>query len=141
MTIVLASDHAGYTYKEEIKAFLKEKGHDIVDVGASSSSSSDYPIYAKAAAEKVANGEAKYGVLVCSTGEGVMIAANKVRGARAGIGYNDEVAALLRKHNNANMIAFGASFMSLDDIKKRIEIFLSTEFEGGRHDRRVKEIE
>lgn len=141
MTIVLASDHAGYTYKEAVKEFLKQKGHDIIDVGTNSLESCDYPIFAKAAAEKVAGGEAKFGVLICSSGEGIMIAANKVRGVRAGLAYNDEVARLMRQHNNANMIAFGASFMSLEDIKKRVEIFLSTEFEGGRHDRRVKEIE
>ena len=141
MRIALASDHAGYQYKQEIKAFLKNKGIQVVDVGTNSIESCDYPIFAHAAAEKVANGDADYGILVCSSGEGLAIAANKTKGIRAGIAYNDEVARLMRQHNNANMIAFGATFMKLPDVLKRIEIFLKTPFEGGRHERRVNEIE
>ena len=141
MKVVLASDHAGYTYKNEIKAFLKEKGVSVIDVGTNSIESCDYPIFAHEAALKVANGEADYGVLVCSSGEGIAIAANKVKGVRAGIAYNDDVAQLMRQHNNANMIAFGATFMKLPDVLRRVEIFLKTPFEGGRHERRVNEIE
>ena len=141
MRIALASDHAGYQYKQEIKAFLKNKGIQVVDVGTNSIESCDYPIFAHAAAEKVASGDADYGILVCSSGEGIAIAANKTKGIRAGIAYNDEVARLMRQHNNANMIAFGATFMKLPDVLKRIEIFLKTPFEGGRHERRVSEIE
>ena len=141
MRIVLASDHAGYMYKQEIKKFLKDKGVQVVDVGTNSIESCDYPIFAHEAAKKVAEGDADYGVLVCSSGEGIAIAANKTRGVRAGIGYNDDVARLMRQHNNANMIAFGATFMKLPDVLKRIEIFLKTPFEGGRHERRVNEIE
>lgn len=141
MKISLGSDHAGYQYKEEIKKYLISKGFEVVDVGTNSSESCDYPIFGKLAAEKVAKKEADFGVLICSSGEGIMMAANKVKGVRAGIAYNDDVARLLRQHNNANMIAFGANFMNLEDVKKRIEIFLSTDFEGGRHERRVNEIE
>ena len=141
MKIVLASDHAGYAYKKEIKNFLKEKGVSVIDVGTNSIESCDYPIFAHEAAKKVAEGDADYGILVCSSGEGIAIAANKVKGVRAGIAYNDEVARLMRQHNNANMIAFGATFMKLPDVLKRIEIFLKTPFEGGRHERRVSEIE
>lgn len=141
MKIALASDHAGYQYKQEIKVYLKNKGIQVVDVGTNSIESCDYPIFAHAAAEKVANGDADYGILVCSSGEGIAIAANKTKGIRAGIGYNDEVARLMRQHNNANMIAFGATFMKLPDVLKRIDIFLKTPFEGGRHERRVNEIE
>ena len=141
MKIVIASDHAGYTYKQEIKAFLKGKGVQVVDVGTNSIESCDYPIFAHEAAKKVASGDADYGVLVCSSGEGIAIAANKIKGVRAGIAYNDDVARLMRQHNNANMIAFGATFMKLPDVLKRIEIFLKTPFEGGRHERRVNEIE
>ena len=141
MKIVLASDHAGYAYKKEIKNFLKEKGVSVIDVGTNSIESCDYPIFAHEAAKKVAEGDADYGILVCSSGEGIAIAANKVKGVRAGIAYNDEVARLMRQHNNANMIAFGATFMKLPDVLKRIEIFLKTPFEGGRHERRVNEIE
>ncbi len=141
MKVVLASDHAGYAYKQEIKAFLKSKGVSVVDVGTNSIESCDYPIFAQEAAKKVAAGDVDYGVLVCSSGEGIAIAANKIKGVRAGIAYNDEVARLMRQHNNANMIAFGATFMKLPDVLKRIEIFLKTPFEGGRHERRVNEIE
>ena len=141
MKVVIASDHAGYTYKQEIKTFLKGKGVQVIDVGTNSIESCDYPIFAHEAAKKVASGDADYGVLVCSSGEGIAIAANKVKGIRAGIAYNDDVARLMRQHNNANMIAFGATFMKLSDVLKRIEIFLKTPFEGGRHERRVNEIE
>ena len=141
MKVVLASDHAGYMYKQEIKSFLKGKGVQVVDVGTNSIESCDYPIFAHEAAKKVAAGDGDYGILVCSSGEGIAIAANKTKGVRAGIGYNDDVARLMRQHNNANMIAFGATFMKLPDVLKRIEIFLKTPFEGGRHERRVNEIE
>lgn len=141
MKIVVASDHAGYQYKQEIKAFLKGKGIQVVDVGTNSIESCDYPIFAHEAAKKVAAGDVDFGVLVCSSGEGIAIAANKTKGVRAGIAYNDEVARLMRQHNNANMIAFGATFMKLPDVLKRIEIFLKTPFEGDRHERRVSEIE
>lgn len=141
MKIVVGSDHAGYAYKQEIKKFLKEKGVSIIDVGTNSIESCDYPIFGREAAQKVANGDADYGILVCSSGEGIAIAANKIKGVRAGIAYNDDVARLMRQHNNANMIAFGATFMKLPDVLNRIEIFLKTPFEGGRHERRVKEIE
>ena len=141
MRIVIASDHAGYMYKQEIKKFLKDKGVQVIDVGTNSIESCDYPIFAHEAAKKVASGDAEYGVLVCSSGEGIAIAANKTKGVRAGIAYNDDVARLMRQHNNANMIAFGATFMKLPDVLKRIEIFLKTPFEGGRHERRVNEIE
>ena len=141
MKISIASDHAGYAYKEEIKKYLAAKGHEMVDCGTYSLESCDYPIFGKKAAEKVANKEVDFGVLVCSSGEGIAIAANKVKGVRAGIAYNDDVARLMRQHNNANMISFGASFMALEDVLRRVDIFLATEFEGGRHERRVNEIE
>lgn len=141
MKISIGSDHAGYKVKEEIKKYLQDKGHEVQDVGTNSLDSCDYPIFGKAAAELVANGKVQYGILVCYSGEGIMMTANKVKGVRCGIGYNDDVARLIRQHNNANMIAFGANFMELDDILRRVDIFLSTDFEGGRHERRVAEIE
>ncbi len=141
MKISIGSDHAGFKYKEEIKKYLESKGHEVIDCGTNSLESCDYPIFGRAAAELVAKGEVKYGVLVCSSGEGIMMAANKVKGVRCGLAYNDDVARLIRQHNNANMIAFGASFMELKDVLRRIDLFLSTEFEGGRHERRVSEIE
>lgn len=141
MKFSIGSDHAGYTYKQKIIKYLEGKGHKVIDCGTNSLDSCDYPIFGKAAAEKVAAGEVDFGILVCSSGEGIMIAANKVKGVRAGLAYNDDVARLIRQHNNANMIAFGANFMKLEDVLHRIDIFLEAEFEGGRHLRRVNEIE
>ncbi len=141
MIIAIGSDHAGYLYKEEIKKYLTKKGHTLLDKGTNSTESCDYPLFGKSAAEEVAKGNADFGILVCSSGEGIMISANKIKGIRCGLGYNDDVARLLREHNNANMISFGANFMKLEDVLRRIDIFLSTPFAGGRHERRVNEIE
>ena len=140
MKIALGSDHAGYNQKNKIKEHLINKGYEVIDVGTNSLDSCDYPIFGIAAAKEVASGNAEYGILVCSSGEGIMMSANKVKGIRCGIGYNDDVARLTREHNNANMIAFGASFMNDEDVIRRVDIFLNTEFEGGRHARRVGEI-
>ena len=137
MKIVLGSDHAGLEYKLAIKKHLEEKGHTCEDVGTHTKDSCDYPIFGRAAAEKVAKKEADYGILVCSSGEGISIAANKVKGVRCGLAYNDDVARLMRQHNDANVIGFGQKFMALDDVIRRVDIFLNTEFEGGRHQTRV----
>ena len=141
MKISIGSDHAGYIYKEEIKKHLSKKGYEMIDCGTYSLNSCDYPEFGKEAARKVASGEAQYGIVVCSSGEGISIAANKIKGIRCGLAYNDDVARLIRQHNNANMIGFGASFMALEDVLRRIDIFLETPFEGGRHERRVNKIE
>ena len=141
MKLSIGSDHAGYAFKEEIKKYLEAKGHEVKDVGTNSLDSCDYPIFGRAAAALVAKGEVDFGILVCSSGEGIMMSANKIKGVRCGLAYNDDVARLIRQHNNANMIAFGASFMKLEDVLRRIDIFLATDFEGGRHERRVNEIE
>lgn len=140
MKIALGSDHAGYNQKNKIKEHLINKGYEVIDVGTNSLDSCDYPIFGIAAAKEVASGNAEYGILVCSSGEGIMMSANKVKGIRCGIGYNDDVARLTREHNNANMIAFGATFMKDEDVIRRVDIFLNTEFAGGRHARRVGEI-
>ena len=141
MKIAVASDHAGYNYKSEIIKHLTNLGYEIIDCGTHSLDSCDYPIFAKEAANKVANKEAAFGVLVCSSGEGIMIAANKVKGIRCGIGYDDVVTEYTRRHNDANMISFGANYMKLEDVIRRVDNFLNTPFEGGRHQRRVNEIE
>ena len=141
MKLVIGSDHAGFKYKEEIKRDLEAKGHKMIDVGTNSIESCDYPIFGRAVGEKVASKEADYGIVVCSSGEGICMAANKIKGIRCGLAYNDDVARLIRQHNNANVIGFGANFMALEDVLRRIDIFLSTDFEGGRHERRVNEIE
>lgn len=141
MKIAFACDHGGYPVKEAIIKMLKEEGHEVIDCGTYSLVSCNYPEFAHACAEKVKNKEADKGILVCSSGEGVMMVANKVKGIRCGIGYNDEVSHLIVEHNHANMIAFGAKFMSEEDILRRIRIFLKAENEHGRHDIRVEMIE
>ena len=141
MKVSLASDHAGFNYKEAVKKYLESNNIEVIDCGTFSSDSCDYPIFGKKAAELVQSKEVEYGILICSSGEGIMMTANKVHGIRCGIGYNDDVSRLMRQHNNANMISFGANFMDLNDVFRRIDIFLNTEFEGGRHLRRVNEIE
>lgn len=140
MKISLGSDHGGYIYKEEVKKHLIEKGYEVIDCGTNSKESCNYAEFGIEAAKKVANKEADFGVVICSSGEGICMAANKVKGIRCGIGYNDDVATLLREHNDANMISFGAKFMDLNDVIRRIDIFLKTDFEGGRHEKRVETI-
>ena len=137
LKIAIGSDHGGYLYKEKIKEHLLGQGCSVIDVGTDSLESCHYPVYGIDAAQKVASGECDYGIVICTSGEGIMIAANKVKGIRCGLGYNDEVARLMREHNDANMIAFGQKFMDLDDVIKRVDIFLSTPFAGGRHQTRV----
>ncbi len=137
MRIAVGSDHGGLEYKDAIKEHLEKQGHEVIDVGTNSKDSCHYPLYGGHVAKKVANHECDYGVLVCTSGEGIMMSANKVKGVRCGIGYNDEVSRLMRQHNDANVIAFGQKFMELDDVLRRVDIFLSTEFEGGRHQTRV----
>lgn len=141
MKIALGSDHGGFKYKNEIRLHLLKQGYEVIDCGTFNEESCDYPVYAFAAAEKVAHHEADFGVLVCTTGEGIMMAANKVKGIRCAMGYADEVCVLCREHNNANMIAFGQKFMELKDVLKRVDLFLNTNFIGDRHAKRVQLID
>ena len=140
MKIVIASDHGGYSYKEEIKKWLSDLHYIVLDAGTNSEASCDYPDFAIKAGEMVAHGEADFGIVICRTGEGISIAANKVKGVRCGVGYHPTVARLMRVHNDANMISFGADFFSLEQIKEMISIFLSTNFLGEKHLRRVNKI-
>lgn len=139
--IAIGCDHGGYDYKEAIKAHLAACGYDVIDVGCFSKASVDYPLFARDAAKKVASGEAGLGVLVCTSGEGISMAANKIEGIRCGIGYDDMATAKTREHNNANMIAFGQKYMKLEDVLRRVDLFLSTPFSiEEKHHRRVDEI-
>ena len=140
MRVVLGADHGGCMYKEQIKKMLIARKYEVIDVGTNSITPTNYAYYGIEAAKKIALGEADFGILVCGSGEGISIAANKVKGVRCGIGYSDEVTKLTRLHNDANMIAFGARFMTLDDVKRRTILFLETPFEGGRHIERVDTI-
>ena len=141
MKIAIGSDHAGFDAKREVIDYLRNKGYDVLDCGPSSAERCDYPDFAYAVGTSVQNKEVDFGVLICSSGEGISMAANRMKGVRCGLAYNDEVAALIKQHNNANIISFGAKFMSVEDITRRIEIFKDSEFEGGRHAGRVDKIE
>ena len=141
MRISIGSDHGGFVYKEELVKYLKELGHEVIDCGTYSLDSCDYPDFAYEAASLVSKGEVERGIVVCTSGEGVCITANKLKGVRCGLIYNEEVSKLTRQHNNCNMVSFGAKFVSLDNVKAWTLNFLNTEFEGGRHEARVNKIE
>ncbi len=135
--IVLANDHAAVALKEEIKKLLDARGLEYKDLGTNSSESVDYPVYGEAAARAVASGECELGIILCGTGLGISMAANKVKGIRAAVCTNCFMAEMARKHNNANMLALGARVVGGGLALKIVETFLDTEFEGGRHQRRV----
>lgn len=137
MKIAFACDHGGFVAKEPLLKHLKEEGYEILDFGTNSAESCNYPEFAFKASEAVASKQADKGILICSSGEGVSICANKVKGIRCGIGYNYTVSDLIVEHNHCNMIAFGAKYMSIDDIIKRTDIFLNAVEATGRHKTRV----
>lgn len=141
MKISIGSDHAGFELKEILAEYLRRSGAEVVDCGTHSKESVDYPDFAQAVARDVVAGTSDFGVLVCWTGVGISIAANKVPGVRAVNCYNAEMAVLSRQHNNANVITFGQKFIAPEDAKAWLDIFLKTEFEGGRHARRVGKLE
>lgn len=140
MRIALASDHAGYAEKEQLKPLLKELGIDFEDLGTASDESVDYPEYARKVAEKVSNGEVEQGLLVCGSGTGMAIAANKVAGVRAAVAWTPEIARLAREHNDANVLSLGARVTPPDELPKIVRAWFDAKFAGGRHQRRVEEI-
>ena len=137
MKIAVASDHGGFALKEKVKEHLIERGFDIEDLGTHSEESVDYPVYGKACGEAVASGKADLGVVVCGTGIGISIAANKVKGIRCGLCTSVEMAHLTKQHNNANILALGGRTTAPELALKTVDEWLDTEFEGGRHQRRV----
>lgn len=138
--LVIGGDHAGFEYKEAIKSILAEAGWNVEDKGTYSTDSTDYPDYAHPVAEMVANETAAVGILICGSGNGVCMTANKHQKVRAALCWNEELAALARQHNNANVLCIPSRFISLDVAKQMVDTFLSTAFEGGRHERRVEKI-
>lgn len=136
----IGSDHGGFEQKAQLAAWLQEQGYEVEDRGCHGAQSVDYPDYALPVAEDVAAGRAEFGILVCGTGIGMAIAANKVKGIRAANITNPEFARLTRQHNNANVLTLSGRFVSLEDNKAIIEAFLGTPFEGGRHCNRVDKI-
>jgi ribose 5-phosphate isomerase B len=141
MKIVLASDHAGFDMKEMLKDWLTKEHINIDDVGTFSGDSVDYPDFAHALAEGVANGKYDLGILLCGSGNGVCMTANKHKGVRAALAWNVEVACLARQHNNANILCLPSRFITENDAKEIVQGFLNAEFEGGRHENRVNKIQ
>ena len=140
MRISIASDHAGFEQKQELAAYLTSCGHDVVDRGPASDDRVDYPDFAALVAHDVADGSAEYGVLVCGTGIGMAVAANKIHGIRAVNVINTQFAELAREHNNANVVTLSGRFVELDENKRILDTFLSTAVGGGRHAGRVEKI-
>jgi RpiB/LacA/LacB family sugar-phosphate isomerase len=138
--IGIGADHRGYKAKQELKRFLKEKGHSVVDFGTESNDAFDYPDVAFPLARSVSKGRMSRGILICGSGIGMSIAANKVSGAYAALCTNVKMARMSRNHNNANILSLGASFTSSRKMKEIIDAWLSERFEGGRHRRRFNKI-
>ncbi len=142
MKIALGADHRGFPLKEALKARLRQQGYTVVDVGTHSAETSvDYPDFARKVAERVRTGEATYGVLICHTGIGMSMAANKIPGIRAALVWDAEQARLSRAHNDANVLCFPGSFVPVERAWEALQRFLETPFEGGRHARRVHKLE
>lgn len=140
MKIAIASDHAGFSEKERLKPLLNELGIDFEDLGTVSTESVDYPDYARKVGERVARGEADQGLLVCGSGTGMAIAANKVPGVRAAVAWNEDIARLAREHNNANVLSLGARVTAPEDLAKIVRAWFAAKFDGARHARRVDKI-
>jgi ribose 5-phosphate isomerase B len=140
MRIALGADHRGFELKEKIKKYLSDLGHQVTDFGTHSTESVDYPDFGFKVAESVAKGEADFGITVCWTGNGMNMVANKVKGVRSALCINEEMASLTRAHNNANVLALASKFVSESQAKKIVDVWLATEFEGGRHKPRINKI-
>ncbi|MBR4530916.1 ribose 5-phosphate isomerase B [bacterium] len=141
MIISAGADHGGFELKDKLVAFLRKEGYEVIDNGTNSPDSVDYPDFAKSVARDILEKKADFGLLVCGSGIGISIAANRFKGIRAALVTNDDYARLSRQHNNANIIALGGRFTSYEDAEKWLKIFLSTPFEGGRHERRIEKID
>lgn len=141
MKIVIASDHAGYALKEKVKGNLKEKGIAVIDCGTDSEASCDYPVFAKALCNEITAGNAELGILICGTGIGMSMAANKVKGIRAAVCSDCFSTKFTRAHNDTNVMCIGARVMGEGLAMELIDIFLNTPFEGGKHLRRINMFE
>ena len=141
MVIAIGCDHAGYELKEKVKARMAAAGHEMIDVGTNSTESVDYPAYGHAVGRSVAAGVAERGIAICGSGIGISIACNKVPGIRAALCTSVEMAEMCRRHNNANVICMGARMISEELAYAMIDTWMSTEFEGGKHERRINELD
>lgn len=140
MRIAIGSDHAGFPLKAALQDWLARAGHEVLDQGTDSEERCDYPRFGEAVGRAVASGEAQYGVAVCGSGQGICMAANKVPGVRGGVIRDAEDAELTRAHNDANVACFGARITAVAEAERALEVFLSTPFEGGRHEARVEQL-
>ena len=140
MRIAIGGDHAGYQYKQELIPYLTEKGYEVKDFGPFSTDSVDYPDFVHPVALAVEKGDYDFGILICGSANGVAMAANKHQGIRAGIAWQKELAELTRQHNNANILCLPARFIAIELAKECTDAFLTTAFEGGRHQKRVDKI-
>ncbi|MFN8355747.1 MAG: ribose 5-phosphate isomerase B [Spirosomataceae bacterium] len=138
--IAIGGDHAGFSYKQPLVEHLQAQGHEVIDFGTFSADSVDYPDFAHPVASAVESGQADCGILICGTGNGVAITANKHQQIRAGLAWNVEVAALIRQHNDANVLCLPARFVSIEEAIACTDTYLHTDFEGGRHARRVEKM-
>ena len=141
MKIAIASDHGGFDLKERLKDYFASKSIVLTDLGTNSPDSVDYPDFAKKMARRILGGEADLGILICGTGIGISIAANRFKGIRAALLYSPFAAEMAKKHNNANVVVFGGRTMSFEDVVANLEIFLNASFEGGRHLNRINKID
>jgi len=141
MRIALASDHAGYRYKTLLAGYLADAGHEVVDFGTSSEEPVDYPDFIRPAAEAVARGECERGIVLGGSGNGEAIAANRVKGVRCAVCWNEDTARLARAHNDANMISLGQRLLSEEEAVAIVATFLATPFDGGRHVRRIEKLD
>jgi ribose 5-phosphate isomerase B len=140
MNILISNDHAGVELKNAVNNFLYEKGYVVENLGDNSGKSVDYPDIIHPLAKEISNNKNKKGIIMCGTGNGVSMVANKYKGVRAGLCWSKEIAELIRKHNDANILSLPARFISIKEALEIVEIFLETNFEGGRHERRVNKI-
>jgi ribose 5-phosphate isomerase B len=140
MKIAMATDHAAFSLKEKIKHYFNNLEHEVIDFGCYSEESADYPLFISKAARAVANGQCERGIVMCGSGIGASIVANKIKGIRCALVYTPELCRLARQHNDANIIALAGRFTEEDTAKRIVDVFLLTKFEGGRHLRRVNQI-
>ena len=140
MQIAIGSDHVGYSLKEELKSFLSERGFSLMDCGTDSDASCNYPLFAHKVAEAVASGSCQRGILICGTGIGMSIVANKFPGVRAALATDEFMAQMAREHNNANVLVLGGRVLSADLAIRMVNVWLDTDYEGGRHQRRLDKI-
>jgi ribose 5-phosphate isomerase B len=140
MKISIGNDHAGPQLKAEIVKMLREQGHDVINFGTDTTDSVDYPDHAHAVMQSLTTGETELSILICGTGNGICMTANKYSGVRAALCWRPEIAILARQHNDANVLCLPARFLEIEDALNIVEVFLETEFEGGRHQNRINKI-